>query len=138
LGLDYARIVARDLGFADYVALGNSRKFWYSDALSVPVHSATSPGANKRLYLDPMLVERLAGKRALIVDDVINTGGSAAAAIQLLQSAGAQVLGVCVVLIEGETWRNTLLRFGPDWPARVRGLGQIPLFRRVADGWIPE
>src|SRR5260221_6236586 len=76
LGLDYARIVARDLGFSDYVALGNSRKFWYSDQLSVPVHSVTSPGANKKLYLDPMLVERVAGKRVLVVDDVINTGGA--------------------------------------------------------------
>ena len=55
LGLDYARIVARDLGFPEYVALGNSRKFWYDDALSVPVHSVTSPGADKRLYLDPAL-----------------------------------------------------------------------------------
>src|SRR5260370_25286644 len=27
LGLDYARIVARELGFPHYVALGNSRKF---------------------------------------------------------------------------------------------------------------
>src|ERR1035438_3778247 len=49
LGLDYARIVARDLGFPDYVALGNSRKFWYSDKLSVAVHSVTSPGVNKTL-----------------------------------------------------------------------------------------
>src|SRR5271168_1021965 len=72
LGLDYARIVARDLGFPNYVALGNSRKFWYSDELSVPVHSVTSPGANKKLYLDPMLVERVAGKKTLIIDDVIN------------------------------------------------------------------
>ena len=44
LGLDYARLVARGLGLRDYVALGNSRKFWYDDALSVPVHSVTSPG----------------------------------------------------------------------------------------------
>jgi adenine/guanine phosphoribosyltransferase-like PRPP-binding protein len=137
LGLDYARIVARDMGFSDYVALGNSRKFWYSDALSVPVHSATSPGANKHLYLDPMLVERIAGKRTLLVDDVINTGGSAVAAIELLQRAGACVIGLCVVLIEGEAWRNVLLRFGPDWSDRVRGLGQIPIFRRAADGWLP-
>lgn len=137
LGLDYARIVARNLGFPDYVALGNSRKFWYSDVLSVPVHSVTSPGANKRLYLDPMLVERVAGKRALIVDDVINTGGSAAAAIELLQSAGACVIGLCVVLIEGETWREALTSFAPDWPSRVRGLGRIPLFQNTAEGWVP-
>ena len=137
LGLDYARIVARNLGFSDYVALGNSRKFWYSDELSVPVRSVTSPGENKRLYLDPMLVERLAGKLVLIVDDVINTGGSAAAAIELLQSVGAQVIGLCVVLTEGEAWKEVLAAFAPDWPERVRGLGRLPLFRNTAAGWIP-
>jgi adenine/guanine phosphoribosyltransferase-like PRPP-binding protein len=138
LGLDYARLVARDLNFRDYVALGNSRKFWYSDELSVPVHSVTSPGANKKLYLDPMLVERVAGKRTLIVDDVINTGGSAAAAIELLQRAGALIIGLCVILIEGEAWKDPLAAFAPDWPSRVRGLGRIPLFTRRADGWVPS
>src|SRR5260370_1436912 len=126
LGLDYARIVARDLGFPNYVALGNSRKFWYRDELSVPVHSVTSPGANKKLYLDPMLVERVAGKRTLIVDDVINTGGSAAAAIDLLQRAGAIVIGLCVVLVEGEAWKDSLTPFSTDWPTRVRVLGPLP------------
>jgi adenine/guanine phosphoribosyltransferase-like PRPP-binding protein len=138
LGLDYARLVARDLGFPDYVALGNSRKFWYRDELSVPVHSATSPGAAKRLYLDPMLIERVAGKRTLLIDDVINTGGSAAAAIELLQSAGALVAGLCVILIEGEAWKKRLAAFAPDWPSRVRGLGRIPLFARTAEGWVPS
>jgi adenine/guanine phosphoribosyltransferase-like PRPP-binding protein len=137
LGLDYARLVARDLGFSDYVALGNSRKFWYSDALSVPVHSVTSPGANKTLYLDPALVERVAGKRTLIVDDVINTGGSAAAAIDLLERAGALVIGLCVVLIEGDAWRGPLAARSPDWPGRVRSLGRIPLFARTTQGWVP-
>ena len=137
LGLDYARIVARDLGFPNYIALGNSRKFWYSDEHSVGVHSVTSPGANKKLYLDPMLVERVAGKRTLIVDDVINTGGSAAAAIRLLQNAGAIVIGLCVVLIEGAAWKDALAAFSPDWPDRVRGIGRIPIFTRSAEGWTP-
>jgi adenine/guanine phosphoribosyltransferase-like PRPP-binding protein len=138
LGLDYARIVARDLGFPNYVALGNSRKFWYSDEHSVAVHSVTSPGANKKLFLDPMLIERIAGKRTLVVDDVINTGGSAAAAIHLLQRAGAVVIGLCVVLIEGAAWKDALAAFSPDWPDRVRGIGRIPMFTRSAEGWIPE
>jgi adenine/guanine phosphoribosyltransferase-like PRPP-binding protein len=138
LGLDYARITAQDLGFPNYVALGNSRKFWYSDEYSVGVQSVTSPGANKRLYLDPMLVERVAGKRTLIIDDVINTGGSAAAAIHLLQNAGAIVIGLCVVLIEGAAWKDALAAFSPDWPGRVRGIGRIPMFTRSAEGWVPS
>jgi adenine/guanine phosphoribosyltransferase-like PRPP-binding protein len=138
LGLDYARWVARDLGFSTYVALGNSRKFWYSDALSVPVHSVTSPGTHKKLYLDPMLVERVAGKRTLLIDDVINTGGSAAAAIDLLQRAGALVIGLCVILIEGDAWKVPLTALSADWPERVRGLGRIPLFTHTAQGWMPR
>jgi adenine/guanine phosphoribosyltransferase-like PRPP-binding protein len=137
LGLDYARLVARALGFAQYAALGNTRKFWYSDKLSVPVHSVTSPGANKRLYIDPAIVDRVAGKRTLIVDDVINTGGSAAAAIELLVGAGANVVGLGVVLIEGDAWKPVLASFSPSWPDRVRGLGTIPIFRRGSAGWYP-
>lgn len=137
LGLDYARLVARDLGFPHYVALGNSRKFWYDDTLSVSVHSVTSPGANKRLYLDPMLVERVAGRRVLIIDDVINTGGSAAAAIELLAKAGANVVGLAVILIEGSAWKDVLSAFAPDWPNRVQGLGMIPMFVSSPNGWLP-
>jgi len=137
LGLDYARLVARGLGFPHYAALGNSRKFWYRDDLSVPVESVMSAGAKKSLFLDPAIVERVAGKKVLLVDDVINTGGSAAAAIDLLQRAGANVVGMAVVLVEGEAWKPVLGKFSPDWPARVKGLGKIPLFRAGSGGWFP-
>jgi hypothetical protein len=68
---------------------------------------------------------------------VINTGGSAAAAIELLSIAGAQLIGLCVILIEGDAWHRPLSAFAPDWPGRVRGLGRIPLFKNSAAGWIP-
>ncbi len=129
LGLDYARLVAQQLGFADYVALGNSRKFWYSDRLAVPVVSVTSPDATKSLYLDPALVERIAGKRTLIVDDVINTGGTAIAAIQLLTRAGANGVGLVVTLTEGYAWKTALDQQVPGWSERVKGVGHIPLFQ---------
>jgi adenine/guanine phosphoribosyltransferase-like PRPP-binding protein len=137
LGLDYARLVARALGFPHYAPLGNSRKFWYSDELSVPVESVMSAGTKKSLYIDPTLVERVAGKRVLVVDDVINTGGSAAAAIELLGRAGANVVGLAVVLVEGAAWKSVLSGFSPEWPDRVKELGKIPIFQRRADGWYP-
>jgi adenine/guanine phosphoribosyltransferase-like PRPP-binding protein len=137
LGLDYARAVAKELGFADYTALGYSRKFWYDDSLSVPVVSVTSPDVKKSLYLDPKLVERVAGKRTLIVDDVINTGGTAIAAIQLLQKAGANVSGLVVVLTEGHDWEKTLAQHISDPFQQVRGLGHIPIFEKTANGWTP-
>lgn len=137
LGLDYARLAAQALGFEHYVALGNSRKFWYEDRFSVPVISVTSPGVTKRLYLDPALVGRVEGKRVLVIDDVINTGGSAAAAIELLSRAGAHVVGLAVALIEGDEWKRPLSLLAADWPQRVKGIGCIPIFRRDVDGWHP-
>jgi adenine/guanine phosphoribosyltransferase-like PRPP-binding protein len=136
LGLDYARLTAAALGFPHYVALGNSRKFWYEDELSIPVHSITSPGVSKRLYLDPALLERVAGKRTLLVDDVIATGGSASAAIDLLQKAGANVVGLAAVFNEGEPWKKVLSSFGADWPERVRTVGSFPRLVKTDAGWV--
>jgi adenine/guanine phosphoribosyltransferase-like PRPP-binding protein len=135
MGLDYARLVAVMLGFPHYVACGNSRKYWYDDALSVPISSITSPGAKKRLYLDPSLVERVRGKRTVIVDDVIATGGSASATIRLLNLAGAQVVGLAAPFFEGADWEPVLREFAPDWPERVRTIAAIPRLRKAPGGW---
>jgi len=137
MGLDYARLVAANLGLPHYVALGNSRKFWYDDELSIPVSSITSPGAKKKLYLDPSLVERLAGKRTLIIDDVIATGRSVSSAISLVQRAGANVVGLGFVFSELDPWKKVLAGFGPDWPDRVRVIGTIPRLVKTAVGWVP-
>lgn len=139
MGLDYARRVARELDHAHYAALGLSRKFWYDEALSERLFSSTSPGQKKSIYLDPALVSRVKGQRVLLVDDVINTGVSAAAAIRLLQRAGAEVTGLLVVLTEGHAWRDTLRQLDADWPGRVHSIGHIPLFSRTPEGrWRPD
>lgn len=138
MGLDYARLTALRLGLPNYVALGLSRKFWYDDQWSEPTVSSTSPGQAKSVYLDPYLLERVAGKRVVIVDDVINTGLTAAAALRLLLRAGARVAGLAMVLTEGQAWRNALAEVGPEWPQQVEALGHIPLFRRADDGWVVQ
>jgi adenine/guanine phosphoribosyltransferase-like PRPP-binding protein len=135
MGLDYARAVARALGFPNYVAFGNSRKFWYDERLSVPISSITSPGAKKRLYIDPSLISRVRGKRTVIVDDVVATGGSASAAISLLTLAGANVVGLAAPFVEGESWRTLVSAFSPDWPDRVRTIAPIPRLRMTEGGW---
>ncbi|MFY9477297.1 MAG: phosphoribosyltransferase [Aquabacterium sp.] len=138
MGLDYARRVARSLQLPHYVSLGLSRKFWYDEALSEPVVSSTSPDQAKRLYLDPALLSRVAGRRVLLVDDVINTGASAAAAIRLLQRAGAEVCGLVVALTEGHAWREPLSPLLPHGADDVHAAGYIPLFQAEAHGrWSP-
>ncbi len=137
MGLDYARLTARKLGLPNYVAMGLSRKFWYDDALSERMNSSTSPDQFKRLYLDPALLKRLEGARVVLVDDVINTGTSAVAAIRLLQRAGANVVGLAVALTEGYAWREALAEIDPCWPHKVLAAGHIPAFKKVDGGWAP-
>jgi adenine/guanine phosphoribosyltransferase-like PRPP-binding protein len=140
LGLTYARPVAEAIGHGDFVALGHSRKFWYDETLSEPVVSSTSPEQSKRVYLDPALLERVRGRRVVVIDDVLNTGATMAAALKLLDKAGASIAGIVVVLTEGWDWHRRLGEIDPSFPGRVQALGHIPLFARSNGGWtaIPE
>lgn len=132
LGQVFAPTVAQGLGHANWVAPGWSRKRWYEEALSVPASSSTAP-TERRLWLDPRLLPRLADKRALLVDDVISTGSSALAGVALLDGVGARPVGLLVAMAQGDRWRAT-------WPAdiAVRAAFATPIFTRVAGGWLPR
>jgi adenine/guanine phosphoribosyltransferase-like PRPP-binding protein len=89
LGHIFAAAVARRLGHPNWVALGTTRKLWYDEALSAPLHSITAPAAGRRLWLDPRMLPRLQDRRVLLVDDVISTGTSAIAGLQVLPRSSA-------------------------------------------------
>jgi adenine/guanine phosphoribosyltransferase-like PRPP-binding protein len=131
LGHVFARAAAERFGFATWVALGYSRKLWYDPALSEPVTSSTSPDAGKRLWLDPRVLGRLRGRRVLVVDDVVSTGVSAAAALALLDRAGFPAVGLAVAMAQGNRWCDRL-----PGVTVVAGFA-TPLFARSADGWRP-
>src|ERR1700683_2199886 len=63
LGLTLASAVAQKLGHSRYVPLGNSRKFWYCEELSVPLLSITTPDQQNRLYVDPRMLPLLERRR---------------------------------------------------------------------------
>lgn len=131
LGLVVARPLAERLGHGNWVAAGYSRKFWYDEALSVPVSSITSPGQEKRLWLDPRMLPRLAGRRVLLVDDVISTGTSIVAALALLETAGVAPVGIAAAMLQTTRWQARLPADAPP----VAGVFATPLFRRAAQGW---
>jgi adenine/guanine phosphoribosyltransferase-like PRPP-binding protein len=132
LGQVFAPLVAEALGHANWVAPGWSRKRWYEERLSVPVHSITSP-TPRRLWLDPRILDRLAGRRVLLVDDVISTGTSALAGLELLAAAGVTPVGLLVAMAQGHRWQAT-------WPAAIptRAAFATPIFRPSPAGWLPE
>ena len=135
LGMVFAPRIARNLGHTRWVPMGYSRKFWYDEALSAPVRSLTTPDQAKRIFLDPNQRACIDGRRVVIVDDAVSTGGTAAAVWTLLESLGAQVAGLVVAMRQGEAWRDAL---GADRAARVHGVFDSPLLRLRDDGWHPE
>jgi len=135
LGLAFAALVAERLGHSRYVPLGYSRKFWYDDALSEPVHSITSPEAGKRLRLDPNLLPLLGRRRVVLVDDAISTGATAIAAIALLMRVGAEISGMVVAMKQTNRWKMDMAALPRAVP--VRAVYGCPLFRRGDGGWWP-
>ncbi|WP_419758074.1 phosphoribosyltransferase [Acidisoma sp.] len=127
LGLAFAPGVARRLGHENFVPLGYSRKFWYRDDMSVPIRSITSPGEGKRLYIDPLILPRLADRRVVVIDDVASTGASLGAVAALLGTLGIAIEGCVVAMRQG----------AGTMPLPVRSVFQPPRFVRRADGWWP-
>jgi adenine/guanine phosphoribosyltransferase-like PRPP-binding protein len=138
LGLTLAAAVARNLAHARYVPLGTSRKFWYREDLSVPLSSITTPDQQKRLYIDPRMLPLLEKRRVVVVDDVISSGASMAAALTLLAVSGIAPAGIGAAMLQTDRWREKLGAVGEPWPARVSGVLKTPLFVRGASGlWRP-
>jgi len=135
LGLALAPPVAQRLGHGNFVPLGYSRKFWYDDALSEPVHSITSPDETKTVYLDPNLLPRVSGRRVVVVDDTISTGTTATAVLRLLERAGADTVGLVFAMSQGDAWKASL---DARWREKVRFVFRSPKFRLGPEGWITE
>jgi adenine/guanine phosphoribosyltransferase-like PRPP-binding protein len=108
LGLTLASAVAQKLGHARYVPLGNSAKFWYRAQLSVPLSSVTTPDQQKRLFIDPRMLPLLEGRRIALVDDVISSGVSMLAGIELLQACGVKPLVLGTAMLQSEDWQERL------------------------------
>ncbi len=125
-------LVAEALGHPNWVAAGYSRKRWYEEALSVTIHSITTTG-ERRLWLDPLMLDRLRGKRVLLVDDVVSSGASAQAGLGLLAKAGVVPVGLCVAMVQTRRW-------APSWPAEIPVVSvfETPALTRDAQGWWPD
>ncbi len=129
MGIPIAIEVTRALGLDDYVILHKTPKIHLADAIAEPVRSITT-ATSQRLLFDRARLDAVVGRRVAVVDDVISTGGSTKAALNLMRRVGAEPVVVGAVVTEGAQWRSYL---GED-AALVRSLGAIPLFRHGHDG----
>lgn len=109
--------MARQSNASKYFIARKGPKAYMPNPIFVEDQSITTANP-QRLYLGQDDADLIRGKRILIVDDVISTGGSLRAMEELIQKAGGTVAGKIAVLAEGDSQKR------PD----IRYLAPLPLF----------
>ena len=100
-GIPLIHAMARILGENRYILARKSVKLYMTDVVACEVQSITT-AAKQTLYVDGKDAEFMRGKRVLIVDDVISTGGSLASLEELVLQSGGEIVGKMTILAEGD------------------------------------
>ena len=109
--------MARQSGRNKYFLVRKAPKLYMDGVFEAVDRSITTEGEQK-LYMDGADARKMKGKRILILDDVISTGGSLAAVESLVAQAGGNVVGRMAILAEGDAARRDDILF----------LEKLPLF----------
>ena len=117
--------MARQSGAKKYFIARKGPKAYMPDPLHVEDKSITTAGVQK-LYLGRDDADLIRGKRIVLMDDVISTGGSLHAMEELVKMAGGTVVDRIAVLAEGDAQERSDLVY----------LEKLPLFN--PDGSIKE
>ena len=124
-GIPLAHEMARQANNSKYILARKGPKLYMRDVFSVSVNSITT-AKEQKLYLDGADAALMAGKRVLIVDDVISTGESLKALEALVEKAGGIIAGRMAILAEGDAigredlvYLEELPLFNPDGTVKV-------------------
>ena len=113
--------MARQSGAKKYFIARKGPKAYMPDPIHVEDNSITTAGT-QRLYLGRDDAELIRGKRIVLMDDVISTGGSLHAMEALVSMAGGTVVDRIAVLAEGDAQQRKDIQY----------LAPLPVFN--ADG----
>ncbi|MBR2749795.1 MAG: adenine phosphoribosyltransferase [Clostridiales bacterium] len=109
-GIPLAHEMARQSGSKKYFVARKGLKNYMPDPISVEDTSITTRGV-QRLYLGRDDADLIRGKRVLLVDDVVSTGGSLRAMEELVRLCGGEVAGRVCVLAEGDAAKRDDIRY---------------------------
>ena len=124
-GIPLVHEMARQNGDKMYMLARKGPKLYMTGVFDVAVHSITT-AKEQHLYLDTADAALMAGKRILIVDDVISTGESLSALEALVEKAGGNIVGRMAILAEGDAQNREDILY----------LEKLPLFH--PDGTVME
>lgn len=108
-------VIGRESGLPTFVARKEKKPYMADPVVDVSLKSITTDRV-QTLFFGADDVRALQGKRVLIVDDVVSSGGTLKATKALLEKIGAKSAGVMAVFTEGETREDVIT------------LGYLPLF----------
>ena len=100
-GIPLIHAMCRLSGNNRYVLARKSVKLYMKDVIECSTKSITTSNV-QTLYLDGDDATFIRGKRVLIVDDVISTGGSLLSLENLVAQAGGEIVAKMTILAEGE------------------------------------
>ena len=116
-GIPLIHAMCRLSGKNRYILARKSVKLYMRDVVKCEVQSITT-ATKQTLYINGDDAEYMKGKRVLIVDDVISTGGSLHALESLVEQSGGQIVGKMAILAEGDAIERH----------DIICLGKLPLF----------
>ena len=100
-GIPLAYEMARQAGMNDYIVARKGPKLYMKNVVSTEVDSITTDHL-QTLCLGQDEIDKIKGKRVLIVDDVISTGESLKSLELLVNQVGGNIVGRMTVLAEGD------------------------------------
>lgn len=99
-GIPLAYEMARQAGSNDYIVARKGAKLYMQNVVTTEVDSITTDHI-QTLCLGQTEIDKMKGKRVLIVDDVISTGESLKSLEVLVNQVGGNIVGRMAVLAEG-------------------------------------
>ena len=108
-GIPLAYEMARQSG-KYWIPARKGPKLYMREPVIIEDQSITTAG-KQTLVIDKKDIEYMDGKRILIVDDVISTGGSLHALETLAAKSTGTVVGCCAALAEGDAAKRTDIFF---------------------------
>lgn len=93
--------ICTEFGMDDYLELRKSRKAFMIDPVGVEVTSITTHG-KQELWIGKEKYARFQGKKLCFLDDVVSTGGTIHAAMELAEKIGVEITVIACALLEGE------------------------------------
>ena len=100
-GIPLIHAMCRLSGKNRYVLARKSVKLYMKDVVKCETQSITTSNT-QTLYINGEDAEFMRGKRVLIVDDVISSGGSLLSLEHLVKESGGNIVGKMTILAEGD------------------------------------